>query len=215
MSAERAVCARVLLVADADQRLVEQRHDRGEHLLPRQARRRRSREPARGWGSAPPNGEQAIELRLVARRAPVRVVAVLLATRASRPVAWTWPPGRADPDVGPGRRNRERGDALPLRGVADGLAVRVPVGEPEPGAMAGDPRDGRRSRSGGRPRGRRHEDRARRAYYRRLALGQTVFDAIQAGYIETLPRQRRCVMPPAGVKPGSKRARQSSTSRRA
>ena len=106
-------------------------HDRGEHLLPRQAAKGEIvREPGAHLGEGAGEREQAIELRLVARGAPLRVVAVLLA--AARVAAGRKDVSarvRADPHVRPGRRNRDRGDALPLLGVADRRAVRVPIRE--------------------------------------------------------------------------------------
>src|SRR6185436_17645299 len=81
------------------------------------------------------------ELRIVTSTAPLRVVAVLLATPGV-------PAGRldvavrvgADPDVGPGGRDGERLDPLDGRRVPDGLAVPVAVRESAPRTPASDPR---------------------------------------------------------------------------
>jgi len=45
---------------------------------------------------------------------------------------------RADPDVGPRRRNGEGGDTSPLRPAANQRAVRLVVGEPASHPPAGD-----------------------------------------------------------------------------
>jgi hypothetical protein len=138
---ERAVEPRVLVVTDPDERELEQADDRGEDLLAGQPRsgevgiaaapdaRERSRE-----------GEHAVELLRAAPLVPVRVVAVLLAAaviatgRLQVPVR-----PRADPDVGPGRRDRECRDAAALLGIADRPAVDIAVREATAGAMPGDP----------------------------------------------------------------------------
>ena len=79
--AERAVAARVFLVADADQRLLEQRDDGGDDLVEGQDR---LGEIAR---DAPANQRQcrgerghAVVFRFVADLAPARVIAILLAS---------------------------------------------------------------------------------------------------------------------------------------
>src|SRR5258705_11273218 len=107
--AVRTILARVLVVADADERQVEESNDGGEHLLAwkpgarevgldaRADRRKRFAE--RG---------QAVELRFVARGAPVGVVAILLASLRIAACRLHVASFRgADPDVGPGRRNGE------------------------------------------------------------------------------------------------------------
>ena len=154
---ERAVEPGVLVVADPDQGQLEQPDDRREDLLAGQAR------PARGPVAAVADARAAPSANAISRSnfassrrvAIAGVVAVLLAPRASRPVAWRWPFGpRADPDVGPGRRDGQRADPLERLLVADRRAVRVAVGEAATGAPAGDPRAGRRWSSAARPRGR-------------------------------------------------------------
>jgi hypothetical protein len=141
---DRAVLLRVFLVADPDHRLLEQADDRGEHFFARQAALAEV-----GAGALADlrqrlgEGEQPSVLHLVARVAPPRVIAVLLA--AAR-VA----PGRlhvaarigADPDVGPRRRDRERVDALNLRAIGDGAAARVDIAE---SAQAAQPPDAGRA----------------------------------------------------------------------
>jgi hypothetical protein len=89
---ERAVLLGVLAVAHADERPLQEADDEREHLLARQpgtgeialdaradARQRFAEE------------EDAAVLGLVPLRAETRVVAVLLAPFASRPVACRWP----------------------------------------------------------------------------------------------------------------------------
>ena len=89
--------ARVLVVADADQRLLEQLHDGGQHLsssfsarLP-QIRRRVRRRIA---GSTRANSIRRSYFVSSRTSRHLRMVAMLLALpRASRPVAWRWPCG--------------------------------------------------------------------------------------------------------------------------
>ena len=97
-------------------RHVEQPHDRRDDPLPAQRRAGagRARRGA-GCGAAPGERDQPVVLRLVAHLAPPRVVAVLLAAARVAPgrldVAVR---RRADPDVGPRRRDRERVDSRSL-----------------------------------------------------------------------------------------------------
>ena len=134
---EAPVQARVLVVADADQRQLQQPNDRGEHLLARQAgpgevvvdpladRRQRASE-----------GDQPLELGGITPRAVPRVVAVLLAARG---LEMAVRPGR-DPDVRPGRRDHDLADPLEDFRVADRPAVGIAVGEAAAGPPAGDAR---------------------------------------------------------------------------
>src|SRR5262249_38611209 len=78
--AEGTVLARVLVVADADQRLVEQRHDGREDLPPRElARAQVALDALADLREGLAELEHAPEFRLIARVAVQRVVAVLLA----------------------------------------------------------------------------------------------------------------------------------------
>src|SRR5207245_9190209 len=78
--AVRAVGARVFVVADADQRLAEERDDRGEELPPAQRRRAQvALEALAQDGQHFAELQHAAEFRLVARVAVGRVIAVLLA----------------------------------------------------------------------------------------------------------------------------------------
>src|SRR5206468_8658937 len=84
-------------------------------------------------------GEQALVLRLVADLLPLRVVAVLLApARVAAGRLDVAARMRADPDVGPGRRDRERPDARDRLAVADQLAVGIEVGERPAGPAPSD-----------------------------------------------------------------------------
>src|SRR5207244_11840452 len=66
--AERAVLARVLVVADADQRLVEEHHDGGEDLAPGEvARAQVALDALADLGKDLAELEHAVELGLVAR----------------------------------------------------------------------------------------------------------------------------------------------------
>ena len=136
-----AVGPRVFLVADANQRFLEQLHRGGEHLDARQ--------PALAdvGGGAPADlakrqreGRQLGVLRLVAHLAESRVIAVLLAPArvASGRLQMTVRVG-ADPDADPGRRDDERFDAGQLGGVHRAPA-RVQIAEPSWCAEAPNPR---------------------------------------------------------------------------
>ena len=89
---ERTILPRVLVVADADQRLLEKLDDERQHLLALELLA-----PQVGVGAAADCGQrlrktnQSVVLRFVADSAPFRVIAVLLSARASRPVACRWP----------------------------------------------------------------------------------------------------------------------------
>ena len=144
---ERAVLARVLLVADADVRRVEEPDDGGEHALAAQVGPAQVAVDAR----ADPRqhlaeGDGALVLGGVACLAPALVVAVLLAPASVAAGGLDVAVGdRADPDVGPRRRHRDVGDALDLRRLPDRPAVDADV--PEPAAAAGlAPDPGRRRR---------------------------------------------------------------------
>ena len=107
--AEALVVARVLLVADADQRGLEQAHDGRQHLLARQAAAAQVGVDARAdRRQRAAEREHAVELVRVAHARASAVVAVLLAAAGVAPgrlqVALA---RRADPDVGPGRRDRQ------------------------------------------------------------------------------------------------------------
>ena len=111
-------CSRVLVVADADQRLLEQLDDRREHLLARQAGQRagRARSRARICGSASPNA--IIRSYLVSSRTSRQrgVIAVLLAP--ARVAA-----GRLEVAVAASGRSRRR--STPAGSPACGCASRV------------------------------------------------------------------------------------------
>src|SRR5581483_2168428 len=127
--AERAVGLGILAVADPDMRGLEQPHDRGQHLLARQAGPPqiaidRAPDARQGLGE----GDQALELVAVAHRAPGRMVAVLLAAALIAPGRQQMGLRiRADPDLLPGRRHREPADALELLGIADASAGRADI----------------------------------------------------------------------------------------
>src|SRR5204863_3109945 len=128
--AEGAVLARVLVVADADQRLVEQHHHGSEDLAPREiARAQIALHALANLGEGLAELEHAPEFRLVARLAVQGMVAVLLAAARVARSRLDVPFGvRAYPDVGPRRGNREGVDALALGLVGDALPVRCVEG---------------------------------------------------------------------------------------
>ena len=138
---ERPVQAGVLVVAHPDQGQLQEADHRGQDLLAWEAG-----PPQVGIASLSDGGERPrkpdhpIELRFVAAAAPSRVVAMLLPPPRIAPGGLDMAAGiRADPDVGPGGRDRQRADPGKCRLVADRRAIPVAVGEPGPGAPAGDP----------------------------------------------------------------------------
>src|SRR5207248_511068 len=84
---------------------------------------------------------QTSVLHLVAHLAPARVIAVLLAAAGvpSDGLKMTARIG-TDPDVGPGRRNHERSDALELGRIADFPSSWRHVPELPPRTHTADPR---------------------------------------------------------------------------
>src|SRR5207247_631470 len=144
---EGAVLADVLVVAHADQRLVEQHHHGGEDLAPREIPRAQiALHALADLGEGLAELEHAAEFRLVARLAVQGMVAVLLAAARIARSRLDVPFGvRAYPDVGPGRGNRERVDPLALGLARDALALRPVVSPalsrtlaPDAGEAVGD-----------------------------------------------------------------------------
>ena len=105
---------------------------------------------ARSWRDAAPDarqrpgeGEHAPVLGLVAHFAPARVIAVLLApARVAAGGLQMAVVARADPDLVPGGRNRQRADACQRFRIAQRPAVGPQVPEPRAGTLARDPRRG-------------------------------------------------------------------------
>ena len=140
----RAVVARVLVVPDADQRLVEQPDDGRDHLLARQPRQRHVGEDLLAQGGHR-FGEidQTPVLRFVARLAPLLVVAVLLApARVASGRLQVTALARTDPHVGPRGRDGQRTDARERLVVAHRSVVGVHVREPAAARDAADARRG-------------------------------------------------------------------------
>ena len=138
--AERAVLARVALVADPDERRREQPHDGGEHLRARHARQReiapRARADARQRRA---ERAQAAVLRLVAHLAPARVIAILLAAaRVARRRLDVAVRRATDPHVAPRRRHDEAMDAAELLAIAHERAVGRAVAEADRRLFAAD-----------------------------------------------------------------------------
>src|SRR5581483_4557300 len=140
---ERAVRLRVLVVADADQRLVEQAHHGREDLAPRQvARAQVALDALADLRKDLAELEHAAELRPVARVAVQRVIAVLLASaRVARGDLDVALRVRADPHLGPRRRHHERREALELLALGDALAVGPAIAPARARALAADPGD--------------------------------------------------------------------------
>ena len=126
-----AIVAGIFLIADPDERDLEEAHDGRQDLLARQPAARLIFGHARTKPRQCPGKRQhAVELGGVAERAPVGVVAILLA-------ALRIAPGRlqvalavgADPDVGPGRRDGQPLEAGDLPAVLDRAALGVAIAE--------------------------------------------------------------------------------------
>src|SRR5688572_13237451 len=128
---ERLVLSRVLLVADPNEAALEQLHQRCQYLLARQSRPRQvGPRPASEDRQRLCERLHAIELGLVARGTPVRVIAVLLpllrvATRRLEVAPWIG----TDPHVRPRRRDRERTNAREDLLSPNHLPVRANVAE--------------------------------------------------------------------------------------
>src|SRR5262249_54129831 len=85
-------------------------------------------------------GDHALVLRFVADRAPAGVVEVLLAAAGVAAGGLQMAVGpRADPDLGPGGRDRQRLDAAERFGVVDVLALGPAVAETAAGANPANP----------------------------------------------------------------------------
>ena len=129
-----AVLVGVLLAADPEQTAVEEAdREPRTRSLESQLPSRALAELARSFGSARANVEHLVELLPVALLAPDGVVEVLAPPGGigadGLQVAVREP---ADPDVGPGRRDRERLDPLELDWVREPVAALVDVRETTP-----------------------------------------------------------------------------------
>ena len=135
---EGMIVAGVLLVADADQRLLQQLYDSREHFLPRQP-------PLLQIGAGvaanarkhPRERDEAFVLRFVTLFAPARMVAVLFASTRVAPRRLNVAVGvGTDPHVRPRRRDDDRSDALELGAIGNRAAVGSDVAKtvltPEP-----------------------------------------------------------------------------------
>ena len=151
--AERAVEPGVLVVADPDQGQLEQLDDGRQDLLPRHPGLRQVGVAALADPRQDPSEvDEALELGVVAPGPPEVVVAVLLATLGITAGRLEVAGGiRADPDVGPGRRDRQRPEPGEDRPVADQLAIGAAIAEPAAAPLPGDARPsvGRVAESGG------------------------------------------------------------------
>ena len=130
--AKRSVVTGVLLVAHADEALLEQPHYGRENLRSWQPRARDvGRRTGAQFRQRCGKGRQTVVLRFVAAGPPVAMIAILLATLgvAACRLKMT-APIRADPDVSPGRGNGKRGDPFQLGGGADPPACRPDVLNP-------------------------------------------------------------------------------------
>ncbi|GAV37054.1 hypothetical protein ROTAS13_04747 [Roseomonas sp. TAS13] len=126
-----AVLRGIVLVADTDQRVLQQpRHGR-QHLLPRQALARHvRRHPLPDLRQAGSELHHVPVFRRIPRFPPSGVVAVLLAAPLIPARGLEMPVRqRADPDVAIGGRNGQRTDAGEFRLVAQRMPVRIAIGE--------------------------------------------------------------------------------------
>src|SRR5207248_389795 len=79
----------------------------------------------------------------VAYLAPAWMIPVLLASLCVTPGCLNMSIGlRANPDVGPGRRNAERFDAFQFNGVANGFAIRTDIAKVFPCSLTLNTRRG-------------------------------------------------------------------------
>src|SRR5258706_5123468 len=140
---EGTVLARVLVVAHADQGLVQQHHHGGEDLPPGEIPRTQIAFHALAdFGEDFAELEHAAELRLVARLAVQGVVAVLLAAASVARRRLDVALGiRGDPDVRPRGRNYQGLDPLALGLAGDARAVRCVESPALAGALAPDAYD--------------------------------------------------------------------------
>ncbi len=140
--AEALVGLGVLVVADADGRLLHDPHDRRQHLLARKSALGEVRlDPLAQAGEGASEFGHAAVLGLVPVGAPIGMIDVLLAALLVAAGRLDVAAGfGADPDLGPGRRNHQLGDAILGAGVLDRLAVSVDVGESLARPLAADAR---------------------------------------------------------------------------
>jgi len=136
--AVRMIRPRVLVVADTDQRLLEQADDGGEDALAGERRPFHvGRHPAANARQRRAELDEMVVLRFITRGAPRGVVAVLLASaRVAAGRLNVTVVGRTNPDVRPRRRNRECVDAIERRRVADHATRGGDVRETRPGTAA-------------------------------------------------------------------------------
>ena len=125
------VLLRVLLVADPDEGLVHEQQHQGHHFITVQGRAAQVFVALRPqWGQLFAKGAQARELGQAAHFVPGRVVAVLLAAQAIEARHLQVRGGRGrNPDLRPGRRNHEAGDAVQGFRVGDFQALGIVVGK--------------------------------------------------------------------------------------
>jgi len=140
--AERAVFLAILLVSDSNSGLLQQPDDRRQHLLARHARALEISIASLSdlWQDLG-EGEHAVVLDRVAHFAPASVVAVLLPAAGVTAGRLQMTAGvGADPDVGPGRRDRQPLDPADDLLVTDQAAVTTEITEGLAGALPADSR---------------------------------------------------------------------------
>ena len=156
--AEGVVLLRQLVAADADQRALEQPDDRRHHLPPRKSRERDvALDVLANLPQHVAQLDHPLELRVIAVRAKIRMVAVLLASTciARRDLEMSFR-DRADPDVAPRGRDHQRAKSLDVLTLANDATVRIDVREASADATPADA--GQRVRHVPKPRGFRGGD---------------------------------------------------------
>ena len=129
--AEVLMLLRVLIVADADQGLLQQRNDGRENFPSRQAgQREMSADRRPEFRQDRRESDDSVVLGALPLGAEARVVPALLPPARVAARHLKVPVGvRADPDVRPGRRDRVGADAGERRGISHDPAIRVAIGE--------------------------------------------------------------------------------------
>ena len=124
----------VLIIAHADQGLFQEPDHSGEHLSPRKAAQGQISIGLGESAARLAERHHPVVLGVVADFPPTRVIAVLLPPLRITARGLDMPPRRrADPDLGPGGRDRQTLDPCQDLGIADRLPVGSGVAKALPG----------------------------------------------------------------------------------
>src|SRR4029434_4011559 len=130
----RLVVACIFVIPDANERRFEQTDDCGEHFLARQAAAAQIAcdAPADFWqGTA--ESDHSIVLGLVAEISPIRMIAVLLTAADIAPGGLEVAIGiGTNPDIFPGRRNRQPLYSRKHVGVANSISAGIKISKVSP-----------------------------------------------------------------------------------